>query len=142
MARAGIVSRDPGGGRKPGTQDVASLSDKAVMAFDQQADDLALRDEDAKAAQQLHQSWHRGLGLMILSEHKATQLRSKVTIDAGRQRRHHHLTVRSLPAFAAEIHDMRTDLQILHNETRVAFEAGTRRWGSELDGPLLVDRKL
>jgi hypothetical protein len=60
---------------------------------------------------------------MVLSEHEATQLRPKVTIDAGRQRRRHDLAVRSLPAFAAEIHDIRSDRQILHPETRVAFEA-------------------
>jgi hypothetical protein len=63
MARAGVVCRDPGGGRKPGTQDVASLGEETILARDQQADHLALGDEDAEAAQQRHQSRHRGLHL-------------------------------------------------------------------------------
>jgi hypothetical protein len=60
---------------------------------------------------------------MILGEHEAAQFRSEVTIDAGRQRRRHHLTIRGLPAFAAEVHHMRVDHQILHHVTRVALEA-------------------
>jgi hypothetical protein len=42
----------------------ARTTSRAVQ-FYQQADDLALGDEDAKAAQQLHHSRHRRLGLMI-----------------------------------------------------------------------------
>jgi hypothetical protein len=84
---------------------------------------LALGDEDAEAAQQRHQARYRHLPLMILGEHEAAQLRPEVTIDAGRQRRSHHVTIRRLPAFAAEIHHMRTDHQILHHEARVTFEA-------------------
>jgi hypothetical protein len=122
MTGAGIVYRDPRGAGKPGTHDVASLVDKAVLVCGQQTDDLALGDDDAQAAQQRHQSWYRGLRLMILYEHEATQFRSEVTINAGRQRRRCHLTVRSLPAFAAEIHHLRADHQILHHVTCVAFE--------------------
>ena len=36
---------------------------------------------------------------------------------------------------------MRTDYQILHHETRVAFEAGAPR-REQCDGPFLVNRKL
>ena len=61
--------------------------------------------------------------------------------DAGRQRRCHRVAVRRLPALATEIHDVRTDHQILHHKTRVTFEARAARRGCEFDGPLLVDRK-
>src|SRR6266481_8545894 len=120
---------------------IASLGKEAVLARGQQADHMAFGDDDAETAQQRHQSRHRHLPLMVLGEHEAAQLRPEVTIDAGRQRRRHHVAIRRLPAFAAEIHDVRTDRQILHHEARTAFEARARRWGHG-DGPLLVDRKL
>src|SRR6516162_6894302 len=41
----------------------------------------------------------------------------------------------------AEIDDVGTDRQILHHETRVAFEAGAPRWG-QCDSPFFVNRKL
>jgi hypothetical protein len=50
MARAGVVCRDPSGGRKPGTQDVASLGEETILALDQQADHLAFGDDEAEAA--------------------------------------------------------------------------------------------
>ena len=79
---------------------------------------------------------------MVLGEHEAAQFRPEMTMNAGRQRRRHRVAVRGLPALAAEIHDMRADHQILHHETRVAFEAGAARWCGDFDGPFLVDRKL
>src|SRR5712672_1295857 len=142
VACAGVVHRDPGGTDEPGTQHIASLGEETVLALDQQADHLALGDEDAEAAQQRHQPRRRHLSLMVLGEHEAAQLRPEVTIDAGRQRRRHHVAFRRLPAFAAEIHNMRTDHQILNHEARVALEAGAARGGSDRDGPFLVDRKL
>ncbi len=51
VAGAGVVDRDPGGTDEPGTQHIASLGEEAVLALDQQADHLALGDEDAEAAQ-------------------------------------------------------------------------------------------
>jgi hypothetical protein len=59
---------------------------------------------------------------MVLGEHEAVQFRAEVPIDAGRRRRRHHVAIRRLPTLAAEIHHMRADHQILHHETRVAFE--------------------
>jgi hypothetical protein len=41
---------------------------------------------------------------MVLDEHEATQFRFKVTVNADRQRRRCHPTVRSKSAFALEIH--------------------------------------
>jgi len=114
---------------------IAGLGKEAVLARGQQADHMAFGDDDAETAQQRHQSRHRHLPLMVLGEHEAAQLRPEVTIDAGRQRRRHHVAIRRLPAFAAEIHDVRTDRQILHHEARVAFETRARRWGHG-DGPL------
>ena len=116
--------------------------EKVVLAFDQEAEHLALADEDAEAAQQRHQSRHCHLPLMVLGEHEAAQLRPEVTIDTVRQRRRHRAAIRHLPALAAEIHDMPTDHQILHHEARVAFEAGPPRRRRHFDGPLRVDRKL
>jgi hypothetical protein len=47
----------------------------------------------------------------------------------------------ALPALTAEIHDMRTDHQILHHDTRVTLEArGNRCRG--VDNLILVDREL
>jgi hypothetical protein len=43
---------------------------------------------------------HRGLALMILGEHEATQLRPEMASDAIRQRRRYHLAVRGLPTLA------------------------------------------
>ncbi len=63
------------------------------------------------------------ISAMILGEHEAAQLRPEVTSNAGRQRRRHHVTIRRLPAFAAEVHHVRTDHQILHHEAGVTFEA-------------------
>jgi hypothetical protein len=120
--RAPVSSTVIQGTRKPGTQHIASLGEEAVLALDQQADHLALGDEEAEAAQQRHQSRHRHLPLMVLGEHEAAQFRAEVPIDAGRQRRRHHVAIRRLPTLAAEIHHMRADHQILHHETRVAFE--------------------
>jgi hypothetical protein len=60
---------------------------------------------------------------MILGEHEAAQFRTKVPVDAGRQRRRDGHAVHRLPAFAAKIHNVRMDHQVLHNEIRVAFEA-------------------
>jgi hypothetical protein len=104
-------------------QDAASLVNEAVLVGGQQADELALGDDDAQAPQQRQKSRHRGLCLMVLCEHEAAQFRSEVTIDAGRQRRRYHLAVRGQPAFAAGVHHIRTDHQILHYETRVALES-------------------
>ena len=141
VACAGVVHRNPGGARKPGAQYVASLGEKVVLAFDQEAEHLALADQDAEAAQQRHQSGHCHLPLMILSEHEAAQLRPEVTIDAVRQRSRHRAAIRHLPALATEIHDMPTDHQILHHKARVAFEARARRRG-QLDVADLIDRQL
>jgi hypothetical protein len=43
---------------------------------------------------------------MILGEHEAAQFWTKMTMNAGRQRRCHRLTIWSLPALAAEVHDV------------------------------------
>jgi len=79
---------------------------------------------------------------MILGEHEAAQFRSKMPGDAGRQWRCHGCAVRRLPALATEIHDMRTDHQVLHHKIRVPFEARPLRRSCDLDGPLLMDRQL
>ena len=123
MARSGVIGGDPRRAGQAGSQHRAGFVDEALLAGVQQANHLPLGDHDAEPLQQRDQSRRRDLSLMILGEHEAAQFRPEVTIDAGRQRRRHDLAVRSLPAFAAEIHDTRTDHQILHHETRVAFEA-------------------
>ena len=70
VAGTGVIDRDPWGTRKPGSQCIASLGEKVVLLLDQETDHLALGNEDTKAAQQRHQSWHRRLSLMILGEHE------------------------------------------------------------------------
>jgi len=142
VASAGVVHRDPGRARKPGAEHIAGLVEESVLAGDQQAHDLPLGDDDAERPQQRQQPRHRDLPLMVLGEHEAAQLRPEMTMNAGRQRRRHHFTVRPLPALAAEIHDLRADHQVLHHKIRVAFKACAVRWGGDFDGALLVDRKL
>ena len=141
VARTGVVDGDPGRALQAGTQHAAGFVQEALLAGDQQANDLPLGDEDAEPLQQRDQPRHRDLSLMILGEHEAAQLGSEMAIDAVRQSRHHGLAVRGLPAFPAEMGDMRADHQILHQEARIAFEARAgRRLG--LERPLLVDRQL
>ena len=142
VARAGVVHCDPGGVGQPGAQHIARFGMEAIMAVIEQTDHLALGDEDAERVQQRHQPRRRGLALMVLGEHEAAQFRPEVTIDAGRQRRRQHPALRGQPALAAEIDDMTTDHQVLHHEARRAFEARAGRRGSELDDPLLIDRKF
>jgi len=89
VAGAGIVNRDPFGVRKTGAQHIAGLIDKPILAGDQQADNMALGDHDAKCLQQCQQPRHRHLRLMILSKHEAAQFRAKMPADAGWQRRCH-----------------------------------------------------
>ena len=60
---------------------------------------------------------------MILGQYETAQFRPKMSADAGRQRRRHHVAVRPLPALAAEIHHMWTNDQVLHDKIRVTFEA-------------------
>ena len=72
------------------------------MAVIEQADHLALGDEDAERAQQRHQSRRRGLALMVLGEQEAAQFRPEMAIDAGRQRRCQHPAVRGQPALATK----------------------------------------
>jgi len=141
VARTGVVDGDPGGIGKPGPQHVAGLRQEALLAGDQQANDLALGDVDAEAVQQPDQPRHRDLSLMILGEHEAAQFGSEMTVDAVRQRRHDRLAVRGLPALPAEMRDPRLDHQVLNQEAGIAFEtrAGRRRG---LERPLLVDRQF
>jgi hypothetical protein len=50
VARAGVVDRDPGGAGQPGAEHIASFGAEAIMAVIEQADLLALGDEDAERA--------------------------------------------------------------------------------------------
>ncbi len=148
VARAGVVRRDPGGAGKSRPQHLAALLAKAVLSTGRrladvkQAHHLALVDDDADAAQQRHQSRHRGLPLMILSKHEAAKLRPVMAINARGKRSRYHPPIRRLPALAPELHHMRTDIEILHHKARVSFEPPVGRRGIDADAPLLVDRQL
>ena len=106
VARTSVVHRNPGGARQAFAEHVASLVEEAVLPLDQQAHDLALGDQNAECLQQRYQSRCRHLPLMVLGEHEAAQFRSEMTMNAGRQRRCHHLAIRGLPTLAAEVHDV------------------------------------
>ena len=141
VARPGVVDRDPRRVGQAGPQHGAGFVQEALLAGDQQANDLPLGDDDAEPAQQRDQPRRRDLSLMILGEHEAAQFGSEMTIDARRQGRHHRLAVRGLPAFSAKVGDVRADHQILHHEARIAFETRAgRRFDLEL--ALLMDRQL
>ena len=102
---------------------------------------MTLGDKDAEAAQQGHQPRHGHLPLMVLGEHETAQFRSEMPVDAGRKWGGDHVAIRRLPALTPEIHDMRTNHQILHHEARVALKARADRRRS-LDNLFLVDCEL
>src|ERR1017187_7623444 len=85
VTRPGVVDRDPRRVRQAGSQHGAGFVKEALLAGDQQANDLPLGDHDAESPQQRDQPRRRDLSLMILSEHEAAQFRSEMTIDARRQ---------------------------------------------------------
>jgi hypothetical protein len=89
VASPGVIHRNPWSTGEPGAQHVAGLVEEAVLAGDQQADDLAFGDDDPERPQQGQQPRHRDLALMILGEHEAAQFRS-LGVPAG---------VASLPRF-------------------------------------------
>src|ERR1700691_4082642 len=142
VARPGVVHRDPGAAREPGTQHVARFVAETVLPLDQQADHLALGNIDAERAQQPHRARDRGLSLMMERQHEAAELRPEMALKALRQRRRYHLAVRSLPALAAEFNDVWTHHEVLHHEAGVAFEARACRRCGHLDLAFLIDRQL
>jgi hypothetical protein len=142
VARAGVVHRDPGRARKGGAQHLARFPVKAVVVGGQQADQLALRDVDAKAAQQRQQPRHRGLSLMILGEHETAQLRPEMAIKALRQRRRYDLAVHGQPALALKVNDVRMHYQLLNHKAGVALETRAGRSRSQLDFAFLIDCQL
>ena len=123
---------------QPGPQHLARLGEEGVLARVQQADDLALGDQDADRPELGHQARHGDLALVVLGQHEAAQLRPEVADDAGRHRREHGPAVGGQPALAAEAHDVRAEHQVLDQEVLVALEA---RAGGDvrLDDALLVD---
>ena len=141
VARPGVVDRDPRRVGQAGPQHGAGFVQEALLAGDQQANDLPLGDHDAEPAQQRDQPRRRDLSLMILGEHEAAQFGSEMTVDARRQGRDHRLAVRGLPALPAKAGHMRADHQILHQITRVALETRAG-WRIDLELALLVDHQL
>jgi len=71
VARASVVHRNPGGARQALAEHVAGFVEEAVLPLDQQAQDLALGDQNAECLQQRYQSRCRHLPLMVLGEHEA-----------------------------------------------------------------------
>ena len=92
--------------------------------------------------QQRQEPRHRDLTLMVLREHEAAKVRPEMPADALRQRSGHHVAVGHLPTLAAEVHNVRTDQQVLHNELCIAFEARARGRSFDFDDSLFMDRKL
>src|SRR5271168_476461 len=141
VTRPGVVGRDPRRVGQAGPQYGARFLYEALLAGDQQTNDLSLGDQDANPSQQRDQSRRRDLSLMIQGEHEAAQFRSEMTVDARRQGRHQRLAVRGPPAFPQEVGDERADGQILNQKARIAFETRAgRSMGPEL--ALVMDRQL
>ena len=65
MARPSIIHTDPAGGLQPGAQHVTRFDDERVLAVDQQAHHLPLRDGDADRLQLRHQPRNGDLSLVI-----------------------------------------------------------------------------
>ena len=63
---------------------------------------------------------------MMLQQHETAQLRPKVAGDPGRHRRGHRPTVRRLPTFTADAHDVRAQLEILEYLGQKAGRLGGR----------------
>src|ERR1700682_5881249 len=64
---------------------------------------------------------------MILHQHKAAQLWSKMATDPGRQRRDYRPAVGGHPTFAPITNDLRTDHQVLNKVILIALEARAGR---------------
>jgi hypothetical protein len=64
MSSTGVVDRDPPRRLQPGPQHRARLLDEALLACDQQPDQLALGNRDADRSQLLDQSRHGDLPLI------------------------------------------------------------------------------
>ena len=66
-------------------QYVTVLGEEPVLSSDQQAHHLPLRDGDADPPQLCHQARHGHLPLVVLHQHKTTQLWPEMPVHAGRQ---------------------------------------------------------
>ena len=141
VPRPGVVDRDPSRVGQAGSQHGAGLLYEALLAGDQQTNELSLGDEDADPSQQPDQSPHRDLSLMIEGEHEAAQLGSEMTLDARRQGRRHCLAVGGPPAFSEQVDDVRTDHQVLNQEARIALETRAD-WRIGFELALVMDGQL
>jgi hypothetical protein len=118
-----VIDADPRTRRKTGPKHVTGFIEKAVLAGDQQAHHLTVRDIDPDGIQLCRHPPHGDLALVMLGQNKTAQLRSKVAADTGRQRRRHRLSVCHKPTLTPVAHDVRAKHQILHHKVLVALEA-------------------
>src|SRR4051794_34887313 len=79
VARPGVVDRKPRRAREPGAQHVASFSEKGLLPGGQLPYQLTLGYRQPEVAQLCHQPRHRYLPLMVLRQHKASQIRAEMS---------------------------------------------------------------
>jgi len=106
------------------------------MLLGQQALDLALGDRQADRLQQGGQTRQRGLALMVLHQHEATQVRTEMSFDPLWQRRDDRLAVRGDPTLAPVADRMHRQHQLLNQIGVVALEARAS-WRGGLHHPIL-----
>ena len=123
MACTGVVHRDPGRRPQACPQYVTVLIEEPVLSSDQQAHHLPLGDGNADPPQLCHQPRHGYLPLMMLCQHKTTQLRPEMSDHAGRQGRQYHRSIRRDPSLPPVAHRRGTQHDVLHLDRLVAFEA-------------------
>jgi hypothetical protein len=123
VTRAGIIHRDPGCRLQASPQHVASLRQEAVLPSDQQAHHRSLGDAHADPPQLCHQPGNGDLALMVLHQHKPTQLWSEMSDHTGRQSSQHRGPIWREPALPPVAHHLSTQHHVLHDVGLVSFEA-------------------
>ena len=122
-----VIHRNPTRCLQTRAQHVARFGQELILPGDQQTHDLPLGDGEAHRLQQRHQPRHGHLPLVVLHQHEAAQLRPEVPPDIRRQGRDHRPTIRGHPTLAPIADHPHTQLEILHHEILIPFEARALR---------------
>ena len=137
MPSAGVVHRYPLAMRQSGPQDITRLGDEDLIGIGQDAHHLPFGNVHAQHPQQVDQTRHRRLPLVVLGENKTLEFGTEVIADPAGQRRQYRAPIRRQPPLAAIAHHPRFDLEILDGKVLVPFEPGSRRNVGGGDDPLL-----
>ena len=136
VAGTGVIDADERRCLQTGLQDGGSFFPKASTRVQQQAQDLAFGNVDAKAVEMLAQARQRHLSTVVKLDRHAAEFPTIVALDILRHGCCDRLAVGKLPDLAADQFDFCRDDEILHQKIGIALEAGTR-WRFHSDEALL-----